>query len=204
MSLTSYRTAPPREGQGSDVRCQSTDRGGRSRPRVGKRVVTARRSGRSAKLRGSAAPGLTRGRRLGHADPMLSFGHLTSRSSASVLGSWLDLAATRSPTPSWGSTLGAAEFHGRVRNGVGWGLRAVTTRSSQKSERRRKDRCQMTEAETRRRRRPAPGRCGRRPLPGRWSREAWEHGGRGRSQEQRTEGRPARFAGRRHLLSSDL
>jgi hypothetical protein len=30
-----------------------------------------------------------------------------------------------------GSTLGAAEFHGRVRNGVGWGLRAVTTRSGE-------------------------------------------------------------------------
>ncbi len=35
--------------------------------------------------------------------------------------------------PLEGSTLGAAEFHGRVRNGVGWGLRAVTTRSRQKS-----------------------------------------------------------------------
>ena len=35
--------------------------------------------------------------------------------------------------PFWGSTLGAARFHGRVRNGVGWGPRAVITRSSQES-----------------------------------------------------------------------
>ncbi len=28
------------------------------------------------------------------------------------------------------STMGAAGFHGRVRNGVGWGTRAMTTRSS--------------------------------------------------------------------------
>jgi hypothetical protein len=28
------------------------------------------------------------------------------------------------------STMGAAGFHGRVRNGVGWGTRAVATRSS--------------------------------------------------------------------------
>ena len=26
------------------------------------------------------------------------------------------------------STMGAAGFHGRVRNGIGWGTRAVTTR----------------------------------------------------------------------------
>ena len=30
-----------------------------------------------------------------------------------------------------GSTLGAARFHGRVRNGVGWDPRALTTRSSE-------------------------------------------------------------------------
>ena len=28
------------------------------------------------------------------------------------------------------STMGAAGFHGRVRNGVGWATRAMTTRSS--------------------------------------------------------------------------
>jgi hypothetical protein len=57
----------------------------------------------------------------------------------SGLGSWLDLATTRSPTPFWGSTLGAARFHGRVRNGVGWGPRAVITRSSQESKIRGRD-----------------------------------------------------------------
>jgi hypothetical protein len=36
--------------------------------------------------------------------------------------------------PLEGSTLGAARFHGRVRNGVGWFPRAVITRSSQESE----------------------------------------------------------------------
>ena len=29
------------------------------------------------------------------------------------------------------STMGAAGFHGRVRNGVGWGTRAMATRSTQ-------------------------------------------------------------------------
>ena len=31
-----------------------------------------------------------------------------------------------------GSTLGAAGFHGRVRNGIGWGPRAVVTRSTER------------------------------------------------------------------------
>ena len=60
--------------------------------------------------------------------------------------SWLDLATTRSPTPSWGSTLGAARFHGRVRNGVGWGPRAVITRSSQESKDQRSDARGQTDA----------------------------------------------------------
>ena len=34
--------------------------------------------------------------------------------------------------PSKGSTLGAVRFHGRVRNGVGWGPHAMVTRSKQK------------------------------------------------------------------------
>ena len=28
------------------------------------------------------------------------------------------------------STIGAADFHGRVRNGIGWGICAITTWSS--------------------------------------------------------------------------
>ena len=60
--------------------------------------------------------------------------------------SWLGLATTRSPTPSWGSTLGAARFHGRVRNGVGWGPRAVITRSSQESKDQRSDARGQTDA----------------------------------------------------------
>src|SRR5690606_26344822 len=35
--------------------------------------------------------------------------------------------------PFWGSSLGAARFHGRVRNGIGWVPRAVVTRSGQQS-----------------------------------------------------------------------
>ena len=35
--------------------------------------------------------------------------------------------------PFKGSTLGAVRFHGRVRNGVGWGPHAVVTRSRQPS-----------------------------------------------------------------------
>jgi hypothetical protein len=35
--------------------------------------------------------------------------------------------------PSKGSTLGAAGFHGRVRNGIGWAPRAVITRPGQRS-----------------------------------------------------------------------
>ena len=34
------------------------------------------------------------------------------------------LAAADSPVPSWHSTMGAAGFHGRVRDGIGWGTRA--------------------------------------------------------------------------------
>ena len=34
------------------------------------------------------------------------------------------------------STMGAAGFHGRVRNGIGWGTRAMTTRSSNHPRRR--------------------------------------------------------------------
>ena len=85
--------------------------------------------------------------------------------------SWLDLATTRSPTPSWGSTLGAARFHGRVRNGVGWGPCAVITRSSQESKDQRSDaRDQMT---------PETAATSAHPS---WScsREAWGMGGRDR------------------------
>ena len=32
-----------------------------------------------------------------------------------------DLAATYSPVPMWHSTMGAGGFHGRVRDGIGWG-----------------------------------------------------------------------------------
>jgi hypothetical protein len=44
--------------------------------------------------------------------------------------------------PSWSSTLGAARFHGRVRNGVGWSPCAVVTRPSEEL----KVRGQMTDA----------------------------------------------------------
>jgi hypothetical protein len=41
--------------------------------------------------------------------------------------------------PSKGSTLGAAGFHGRVRNGIGWGPRAMITRPGQRSRDQRSD-----------------------------------------------------------------
>jgi hypothetical protein len=47
MSLTSYRTAPPRDDQGSKVRDQRTDHGGRVWASGGKRVVTRGRRRRS-------------------------------------------------------------------------------------------------------------------------------------------------------------
>jgi hypothetical protein len=41
--------------------------------------------------------------------------------------------------PSKGSTLGAAGFHGRVRNGIGWAPRAMITRPGQRSRDQRSD-----------------------------------------------------------------
>ena len=63
---------------------------------------------------------------------------------------WLGLLARPGDDPLshpfWGSTLGAARFHGRVRNGVGWGPRAVITRSSQESKDQRSDARGQTDA----------------------------------------------------------
>jgi hypothetical protein len=139
MSLTSYRTAPPREDQGSEDRWQRTDRGRvwTSWGREASRDAGAARA--AAHHRQGTAPGLT----ASLDQPLIQVCRVSSDLCHLnfALGSWLDLAVTRSPTPSWGSTLGAAEFHGRVRNGVGWDLRAVTTRSSQEPD----VRCQMAE-----------------------------------------------------------
>ena len=99
----------------------------------GKRVVTGSGLGRRGRAVGAMAavpPG-----RAGSLWPPGG-----PRGWASWRDSWPDLATTRSPTPFWGSTLGAARFHGRVRNGVGWCPRAVVTRSSQESG--SDDRCQ--------------------------------------------------------------
>jgi hypothetical protein len=111
--------------------------------------------------------------------------------------------------PLWGSTLGAARFHGRVRNGVGWGPRAVVTRSGQGSGRprgaaeirdQRSDSVRATQARAwGPSARPGPRvgadleigltpptrprrRRGRGPGPG--SREAWGMGGRGRRSDR--------------------
>jgi hypothetical protein len=93
----------------------------------GKRVVTGGGAGRRGCCRG-----------LGGGAPEGPRAALWGAGPGSLAGPlepdpWPDLATTRSPTPSWGSTLGAARFHGRVRNGVGWGPRAVVTRSGQGS-----------------------------------------------------------------------
>jgi hypothetical protein len=143
MSLTSYRTAPPREDQGSEDRWQRTDRGRvwTSWGREASRDAGAARA--AAHHRQGTAPGLT----ASLDQPLIQVCRVSSDLCHLnfALGSWLDLAVTRSPTPSWGSTLGAAEFHGRVRNGVGWDLRAVTTRSSQEPD----VRCQMSDGRER-------------------------------------------------------
>ena len=47
-------------------------------------------------------------------------------------GRLADLAATYSPTPSWRSTMGAAGFHGRVRDGSGGAPALSATRSGKR------------------------------------------------------------------------
>src|SRR5690606_30323759 len=87
--------------------------------------------------------------------------------------------------PLWGSTLGAARFHGRVRNGIGWVPRAVVTRSGQQPWQMSDDRCQMTGGAGAGRGDLASWRAA--STSGAWSREALGMGGRG--QTRRTEGR---------------
>src|SRR5690606_7283664 len=115
--------------------------------------------------------------------------------------------------PFWGSTLGAARFHGRVRNGIGWVPRAVVTRSGQQPgglAGRRDQRSEVGDrrsarlgmaASTRPPRGDRPSGGAARPDPGVVKRWAWGAEIRGRRSERR---RGGAGAGAGHLLTSDL
>jgi hypothetical protein len=99
--------------------------------------------------------------------------------------------------PFEGSTLGAVRFHGRVRNGVGWGPHAVITRSRQQSRGQRAEgRGQETPEPSRRVAAYAPDALMRR--------EAVEHGAEAKVRTEDSRLAPARPAGRCRLRSSAI